>query len=178
MSVPRCVACGCWRAYDLKTCGCAYWAQRALERAEGRRCRECSTLLPEDHGYSRCDPCHAARSDRDFEYRRRSSAARFPAGVRRLLVVRVAAGEHLTDVCADLGATQQQVHGYKTYSAEWAEALDQALMAGRDPKLDHGSMNAYRHGRCRCPECREYKLNHDGWWRRPGRITRQRATAR
>lgn len=38
------------------------------------------------------------------------------------------------------------------------QALDAALMAGRDPDLAHGTPGAWRAG-CRCPDCSKY---HDG----------------
>ncbi|MGO4417365.1 hypothetical protein AB4Z54_00945 [Streptomyces sp. MCAF7] len=167
----RCAGCGCWRAHGSTVCcGCLYLARRALERDEGRRCRSCAAILPQDHGYSRCDGCHAQRAAEDFEYRKRMAAKRLPVVVRQMLTTRVAAGEHLPDVCRSLDITTQQAHGFKAFDDDWAEALDGALLAGRDPKLDHGSITAYRHGRCRCPECREYKLDHDSWqWRRQRR---------
>lgn len=164
---PRCPACGCWRTEGLPCGGCLYLTRRARERVDGRRCRNCNTLLPDGHTASRCDACWAARSAEDFEYKKRAAAKRFPPAVRRALTARVAAGEPLTDVCASLETTQQQAHGFKMYDPEWAEELDGALLAGRDPELAHGTAGAYRHGRCRCPECREYKLGHDSWqWRR------------
>lgn len=85
-----------------------------------------------------------------------------------MLTARLAAGEHLSEVCRALDLTTQQVHGWKRYDEGWAESLDSSLLAGRDPELSHGSHAAYRWGRCRCPECREYKLALDSWqWRRP-----------
>jgi hypothetical protein len=166
---PRCPGCGCWRAYDLTTCsGCLYLVRRARERGTGRRCNRCSTPLPEGQILSRCDTCQEARAAEDFDYRRRQAAERFPAVVRRLLLARLREGEGLSQSCRSLELSTQQVHGFKVFDAEWAEALDAALLAGRDPGLEHGTFNAYRHGGCRCPECREYKLGHDSWgWRRP-----------
>ena len=173
----RCAGCGCFRAVGLACCGCLYLARRARERGEGRRCVMCWTPLGTDQGYSRCDSCQAQRTALDFDYRHRIAAERFPASVRRIVVARLAEGEHLTDVCTSLEITTRMVHGFKAYEPGWAEALDGALLAGRNPDLNHGSITAYRHGRCRCPECREYKIDHDSWsWRRPS-ATRLSTTA-
>lgn len=165
---PRCPGCGCWRAYDLTICsGCLYLARRARERGDGRRCNGCSTPLPDGQLLSRCATCQKARVAEDFDYRRRQAAGRFPTAVRRLLLARLREGEGLSQSCRSLEVSTQQVHGFKAYDGEWADALDAALLAGRDPDLEHGTFTAYRYGRCRCPECREYKIAHDSWgWRR------------
>jgi hypothetical protein len=127
----------------------------------------CSTPLTDEHRHTRCDDCHAQRAAADYTYRKQTATARFPEVVRRMLTARLAAGEHLTDVCRSLETTTQQAHGFKVFDRTWAEELDGALLAGRDPDLNHGTITAYRKSNCRCPECREYKLNHDSWkWRR------------
>jgi hypothetical protein len=165
---PRCPGCGCWRAYDLATCsGCLYLARRARERGAGRRCNGCHALLSDGQALSRCDTCQEARGAEDFDYRRRQAAERFPTAVRRLLLARLREGEGLSQACRSLELSTQQVHGFKVFDGEWAEALDAALLAGRNVSLVHGTFTAYRHGGCRCPECREYKLVNDSWgWRR------------
>lgn len=161
----RCPACHCWRRRSDSACrGCAYYARRARERAAGRRCPDCWDLLPDDAG-SRCEPCRVARIEPDRRRKKAIAAARFPPRVREQLAARLAAGEHLTDVCADLDVTQQRVHGWRYRDEAWAERLDEALMAGRDPELEHGTHGAYRHGRCRCPECREARNAPPVWWR-------------
>ena len=167
-AVPRCPGCGCWKAQDLTVCsGCLYIARRAAEQHEGRRCHHCYTPLSEQRPYSRCDDCHSKRTEPNWAYRAKNAARRLPAPTRRLILARLAAGEHLSDVCHALETTPQSLHGFKAYDEQWALQLDDALLAGRDPGLDHGTFNAYRHGRCRCPECREYKLSHSSWaWRR------------
>ncbi|MFG2734351.1 hypothetical protein ACGFX7_05970 [Streptomyces harbinensis] len=161
----RCQHCNCWRRAAGGPCrGCAYWARRAEERRAGRRCHHCGTLLPAET-HSRCDTCRELRRRPDWEHRREQATAAFPAAVRARLIARLTAGEHLAEVCQDLGITQQRVHGYRAYAPDWSEDLDAALLAGRDPELDHGTVGAYRHGRCRCPECREAKASPPLWWR-------------
>ncbi|WP_331726376.1 type I-E CRISPR-associated protein Cse1/CasA [Streptomyces sp. NBC_00470] len=123
-------------------------------QSEGRHCHHCGTLLPPDGTRSRCADCLLKRSSADFVYRKEIADAIFPESKRTALLERLSRGELLPDVCDDLDLTPNRIHGYAAYDATWRERLDSALMAGRDPDLDHGTESAYRHGACRCPECR------------------------
>lgn len=171
MTVTRCPSCHCWRGPSQRCSGCDYYDRRSRERTTGRRCHHCYTLLPDDT-HSRCTTCRDRRRTPDWEYRKELAAARFPAPVRQQLLDRLTAGERLSDVCADLEVTQQRVHGWAAYDDGWQHALDQALMAGRDPELPHGTHHAYRHHRCRCPECREAKAAPPQPWRQLPTTTR------
>jgi hypothetical protein len=67
------------------------------------------------------------------------------------------AGGKFSSVTAALGLTTQRVA-----SAIWRDPvlrtqLDDALMVGRDPTIQHGRRLAYRDG-CWCPECRRAQL--------------------
>jgi len=67
------------------------------------------------------------------------------------------AGGKFSRVTTRLGLTTQRVA-----SAIWRDPilrteLDDALMQGRDPKIQHGRRLAYREG-CWCPECRRAQL--------------------
>jgi len=67
------------------------------------------------------------------------------------------AGGKFSTVTAGLGLTTQRVA-----SAIWRDPvlrtqLDEALMLGRDPTIQHGRRLAYRDG-CWCPECRRAQL--------------------
>lgn len=163
MPASRCPGCNCWRS-EGPCKGCAYWARRARERREGLRCHHCCVLLSE--AGSRCGPCRGLRRGPDHARRQELAHVLFPQRVRDQLLARLASGEHLTDVCADLDITSNRVHGFTAYHSGWADALDGALMAGRDPELDHGTVKGYRHQRCRCPECREAKSAPPVSWRR------------
>ena len=67
------------------------------------------------------------------------------------------AGGKFSNVTAALGLTTQRVA-----SAMWRDPvlrtqLDDALMVGRDPTIQHGRRLAYREG-CWCPDCRRAQL--------------------
>ncbi|MFD8385214.1 type I-E CRISPR-associated protein Cse1/CasA [Streptomyces sp. NPDC059679] len=123
--------------------------------ARPQRCVNCGRSLSENDYRSRCEKCRTERVSQDWGYRKELAEAIFTIDKRGEVLRRLAAGDELADVCTDLDLTPHRVHGFRAYDDEWGQALDQALMAGRDPDLDHGSEQAYRHGRCRCPECRE-----------------------
>lgn len=97
------------------------------------------------------------RRPSDRAYRRGLADALFPPAARAALLGRIASGEHISDVCADLGITVNRARSYGRHAPAWARALDLALRAGRDADLVHGSAVAYRFGRCRCPDCRAAK---------------------
>ncbi|MEZ0162963.1 hypothetical protein [Streptomyces griseorubens] len=120
-----------------------------------RRCHHCHR--PVIGTASRCPDCRKLRRTPDRAYRQELADALFPPAARAALLGRIASGEHITDVCADLGITVNRARGYGTYAPAWSRALDLALTASRDPALDHGTAMAYRHGRCRCPQCRAAK---------------------
>lgn len=174
-ATSRCPDCNCWRTPDGRPCrGCAYWTRRAHERSAGRRCHDCATLIPPDT-LSRCTPCRTTRQGPDRDHRRQLAAAKFSEVTRKLLLARLADGEHLSEVLTDLELTPQQVYGWRAFDPAWADALDGALMSGRDPALQHGTVMTYRHGHCRCPECKEAKRRPPLWWRqRPTSGGRQR----
>ena len=119
------------------------------------RCHNCGASIAAAR--SRCGSCRERRRPRDHAYRRVLAEALFPAVVRRQLLTRLAAGEHLAEVCEDLGVPIPRVHSWSAYEPAWRDKLDAALTAGRDPGLNHGTAVAYRDGRCRCPECRAAK---------------------
>ncbi|MFD7683067.1 hypothetical protein [Streptomyces sp. NPDC060187] len=121
----------------------------------GRRCHNCHG--PTTATISRCPACRSRRRSQDRAYHREIADALFPPAVRAALLGRVASGEHISDVCADLGITVNRARSYAAYAPAWGRALDRALIAGRDPDLAHSTETAYRRGRCRCPDCRTAK---------------------
>lgn len=103
----------------------------------------------------RCDACLDAHNLDTRDRRRVASAAQLDL-IAANLVSRLAAGDPFAQVARDLGTTPTAIHGRASWDPAWAALIDAALIAGRDPLLNHGSASAYRHGRCRCPECRQF----------------------
>jgi hypothetical protein len=66
-------------------------------------------------------------------------------------------GHRFADTTKRLGITTQKVASAITRDPALRLELDAALMAGRDPEVEHGRRLAYRRG-CWCPECRRAQL--------------------
>lgn len=66
----------------------------------------------------------------------------------------LAAGAGYAEALATHGYSRQRITALRRWPVV-TQALDTALMAGRDPDLDHGTPGAWRAG-CRCPDCRTY----------------------
>jgi hypothetical protein len=74
----------------------------------------------------------------------------------------VAGGVPYFEAVARVGATPRQVRAQRVRDTGFAEALDDALVKGRDPGPYHGTFSFYHDG-CRCPDCRDYgQRYHDG----------------
>lgn len=99
-----------------------------------------------------CEKCAAAHRADDaarLRTRRMAEWAEREPG----LLADLAAGTRYSEALARAEVTAQAVTEHRRRDPGFAERLDQALMAGRDPGLDHGRPIAWRSG-CRCPECR------------------------
>ena len=73
------------------------------------------------------------------------------------MLLRIAAGQHLSEVLADMGLSHQQLWKRARQAPEWGAELDRLLTLWRDPELRHGTVRAYRVHGCRGPEWREAK---------------------
>jgi hypothetical protein len=102
----------------------------------------------------RCSLCTRAHNDDTRTWRRTLVEAGFPAKVRRRVLRLCASGHAPADAASRLGLHVQAVWGYARSHPEWLAALDQALLAGRNPNIPHGTPTGYRHWKCRCHECR------------------------
>lgn len=100
-----------------------------------------------------CDACRAAHNA-DLQQTRRAATVERLEPTTEALLSDLEAGVPLTAACRILGVSLGLVQGRGRWDTEWQRRLDAALMAGRDPTLDHGTEGAYRRGHCRCPECR------------------------
>ncbi|MFD6534783.1 hypothetical protein [Streptomyces goshikiensis] len=102
-----------------------------------------------------CRQEHNASTTAD--HRRKADAA-FTSEQRAQLLELLANGAHLNEATTVVGVRLRQVWGLaRRPDLDFADQLDAALTAGRDPQLRHGSSYTYARFRCRCPECREAK---------------------
>ncbi len=101
----------------------------------------------------RCQPCGQAHND-DTRNRRREAAVDALDQAADQLWALLECGVSLQDAAARHGFTRAQIQGRARWDLDWRARLDDALTTGRDPSLEHGTEGAYRHGNCRCPECR------------------------
>lgn len=101
-----------------------------------------------------CDECRDAHN---IELRDRHRVERAHWWAPRLdpLCESLASGMQYGEALAVRGIALQAVSSYRRVDAEFAKAIDAALMEGRDPALPHGTSSGWG-ARCRCPECREY----------------------
>lgn len=103
---------------------------------------------------ARDDEARAAHTDASREWRRQVGDAIFTPGVRTLLLDAVADRVPLAQVADALGISYQAVHGYAARYPEFADALDQACRDAAPLDTRHGTPGGYRHGGCRCRDCR------------------------
>lgn len=120
-----------------------------------RECHDCGHYTRTR--YSRCDDCRRKRLRSDRRRRHAISRALFPRVLREAVLRELRAGGPLGQVCEVLRIAPAQLHGFARINPWFRAELDEALRAGRDPELDHGSESAYRIHGCRCPDCRKGK---------------------
>ena len=66
-------------------------------------------------------------------------------------------GQKFVTVANRVGLTTQKIAAAIGRDPALRAELDDALMQGRDPKINHGRRRTYRQG-CWCPECRKAQL--------------------
>jgi len=120
-----------------------------------RECHDCARYTRTQ--YSRCDDCRRKRLRPDRKRRYAISRALFPRVLREAVLRELRKGQRLGQVCQTLRISPNQLHTFARINPWFRTELDEALMAGRDPGLNHGSESAYRIHRCRCPDCRKGK---------------------
>ncbi|WP_433358759.1 hypothetical protein [Streptosporangium sp. CA-115845] len=104
--------------------------------------------------YTGNDPATSTPAALPTRIKRQESTTLFPPETRSSVLTVVAAGTPLAEAMNDVGLTEEIAYGRTRWDHEWASALDAAQMAGRDPRLRHGSAWTYTHHGCHCPECR------------------------
>lgn len=73
------------------------------------------------------------------------------------LLDRARQGQKFVNVANRVGLTTQKVASAIGRDPKLRAELDEALIAGRDPRIHHGRRLAYRQG-CWCPDCRRAQL--------------------
>lgn len=127
-----------------------------------RLCHDCGAAT---ESTSRCPDCAKKRRPVDRKRRRAISRAVFPRPLRTALLTQLRSGRPLGEAAQSIRVPAPQIHGFARTNPAFRRELDEALLAGRDPNLTHGTQSAYRYGRCRCPECREAKARSGAWSR-------------
>lgn len=114
--------------------------------------------MPQPHSQwtagCRCPGCRESHNRETRLWRRRRADAALPSITRECLLTLIASGVAPATAADELGVTVQRIYARRRFDPEWDERLDEALLRGRDPEAPHGTHQAYRHHRCRCPECR------------------------
>lgn len=102
----------------------------------------------------RCSDCLAAHNAESRDLRRHAADRALPPAARRRILAAVRRGRSMTQAADAAGVTAQAIWGRARVDAGWRDQLNQALVAGRDPEVPHGTLSGWRWYRCRCPECR------------------------
>ena len=152
----HCPECGGWRGRDAVECaGCLSLAERASDVPWDERCKGCGKRARE--GKSRCAVCQEVHVHLSAVRRQRSLRRVLHPELRQKLLKALREGGSMPEVARELGTSQQRVWAAAQRWEWWREELDAALMDGRPGGVEHGTVWAYKRGRCRCPECREAK---------------------
>jgi len=101
-----------------------------------------------------CPDCNAAHNADLVVWRDARATDRWRP-IEDDLCVALASGVPYRDALEQFEVSPTALTGHRRRNPAFAARIDEALMLGRDPDLDHGSASGWRH-KCRCPECREH----------------------
>lgn len=114
-----------------------------------------------EHGTAECwragcarPECLAAHNADARRRRKRRRVEKFSLAARQTVLDEVAGGASVSEAAEGVNLGVFDIFGAARAEPEFREALDDALMTGRDPTLDHGRARLYSKGMCKCPECR------------------------
>jgi hypothetical protein len=122
-----------------------------------------SDLLPRTryrYGH-RDDQASADHNAAQARLRREYADADFPPSSRQILLRLVSGGMRVVEASAHVNVTPSRVRWVAIHDEDFGKQLDDAEREGRNPNYTHPSVNAYRNGKCRCPECRAYWHRQD-----------------
>lgn len=112
----------------------------------------CGTARGYDWYSCRQEPCAAAvrkpSSLDDEQVRKRI--------ITIILEEYICTGDALAEVAKQEGLNLRQLWRRMTWDQIWREQLDCALLAARDPNIEHGKWRSYITEKCKCGDCRSY----------------------
>lgn len=137
------------------------WTQAVLEKARDAKTTNRSKRGERsEHGTSarwsagcNCEECAGAHLSAVRDLRRRKSLEALEPHREQILSM-LASGDTYKKIFEKTGIRPQALTGIASWDEGWRQALDEALMTGRRPDLNHGTSWGWRCG-CRCPECRD-----------------------
>lgn len=106
-----------------------------------------------------CDACRAAHTG-DTTSRRAAARATWWAQREAAFLDDLASGATYREALEAQEISANAVAARRRRDPTFAARLWDALEAGRDPSLEHGTSGAWRYGRCRCRECWEHHERH------------------
>lgn len=112
----------------------------------------------------RCTGCRSAHAVESNRWKH--DTFDIPENHRRRILDAISSGMSAQDVVDETAYTWQKIHGVAKHDLGWSTALDDALIAGRDPSIPHGVYVSYRHFGCRCPDCRGVRMECERSYRR------------
>lgn len=105
--------------------------------------------------------CVAANRETVSQARARKREAQFPPAARTLVLDLLADGASITEAAAAGGVTRYVVRGRARWDPQWGDAVEDAVMTGRNPGITHGA-ESYRRGWCVCRDCRNAHAGRAG----------------
>lgn len=108
----------------------------------------------------RCRTCDDAHN-RDMKIRRDARRTALIEAGAPVLFDALVNGAEWKDALLEAGLGSTTVAWQRRHDPKFADAVDAALMEGRDPHLNHGTARGWQ-ARCRCPECRAYHESSRG----------------
>ena len=122
---------------------------------------ECGTAYSYRLG-CRCQPCKTAHAAESKIWKRKTDA--IPELHQKMILEAIASGLSGKEFVEKTAYTWQKIRGIAAFDQGWSDAVDQALMEGRDPNIPHGEYRSYRWFKCRCPECLEARRATEATW--------------
>jgi len=106
--------------------------------------------------------CHKEHNKQTNTPRRAAAEQAFPSETRARVLRWLRRGKSPNWTARKVEISPQRIWHYARTHPQFARDLDEALTAGRDPSLRHGTEYTYAALGCRCPDCRRAKARSRG----------------